>query len=96
MALRAQLLQAGQRDREPGSWKVDDLISRYLEHAAEQGVEQRTRRRYQGIAANWISPVVGTKLARRLEAAELDRCFVQMRVAGQSTSSMNCTRSSGS
>ncbi len=89
VALRAQLLQAGQTDREASSWKVDNLISHYLENAAEQGMEQRTRRRYQGIAANWISPVVGTKLARRLEAADVDRCFVQMRVAGQSTSSMN-------
>ncbi|MCU1491294.1 MAG: integrase family protein [Acidimicrobiaceae bacterium] len=87
--LREQLQQAGPQDRDTTRWTVEDLIHHYLEHAEEQGKALRTRRRYADVAKNWVAPVIGCKLARRVTPEEIDRCFARMRKAGQSAGSMN-------
>lgn len=89
MVLRNQLLQATSQDRDATRWSLDELIRHYLEQAEEQGQELRTQRRYASIAKNWISPVIGSKPARRVTPEDIDRCFVYMRKAGRSAGTMN-------
>lgn len=57
-------------------------------HLEDQGRERRTLIRYEGIAKNWVAPVIGEKLARQVRPADLDRCFAVMRRSGQSAPSM--------
>jgi integrase len=70
-------------------WTLDDLITHYLAYLEGQGRELCTRIRYEGVAKLWISPAIGSKAARRISADDIDRCFAEMRRAGQSASSMN-------
>jgi integrase len=90
--LRGQLLNAVPQDRDASLWTLDEMLDRYLEFQKDQGKELRTRARYISAQKNWISPVIGMKQARRVTAADIDRCFVRMRKAGQSASSMNQTK----
>lgn len=87
--LREQLRQAAPQDRDATQWSLDDLSCHYLEYAEDQGKELRTRMRYASVAKNWITPVIGTRPARRVTPTDIDRCFVRMRKAGQSAASMN-------
>jgi integrase len=87
--LREQLKQAGPRDRDATGWVLDDLLDHYVVYLEDQGNELRTRDRYISAKKNWISPVIGSKLARRVTADDVDHCFARMRKAGQSASSMN-------
>jgi integrase len=87
--LREQLKQAGPPDRDATGWVLDDLLDHYLVYLEDQGKELRTRDRYLSAKKNWISPVIGNKVARRLTADDVDHCFARMRKAGQSASSMN-------
>ena len=87
--LREQLLNSTPRDRDATRWTLDDLVRNYLSYLENQGRERRTLARYEGVAKVWLSPIIGTKTARRLTADEIDRCFARMRKAGQSSSSMN-------
>jgi len=87
--LREQLSSAAPGDRDATRWTVDDLLGRYLTYLENQGKERRTLTRYRSVAKVWISPAIGNKLARRLTADDVDRCFFRMRKGGQSGSSMN-------
>ena len=73
------------KDHDATRWSVEDLIRHYLSYLEEQGKELRTRRPYESVAKNWVLPEIGTKPARRLSPDDVDRCFVRMREAGQST-----------
>lgn len=87
--LREQLQQAVPQDQDATRWTLDDLLDRYVAFLEDQGREVRTRLRYADAKKNWISPVIGSKPARRVSADDIDHCFGRMRKAGQSTSSMN-------
>jgi integrase len=87
--LREQLRRATPQDQDATRWTVEDLVTHYLAYLEEQGREERTIRRYESAAKNWVFPAIGAKLARRLSPDEVDRCFSRMRHAGQSASSMN-------
>jgi hypothetical protein len=87
--LREELRQAVPQDRDSSRWSLDDLLERYLAFLDDQGKDLRTRNRYASAMKNWISPTIGSKLARRLTADDIDRCFARMRKAGQSSRSMN-------
>ncbi len=87
--LREQLRRATPQDRDASRWSLADLLDQYLGYLENQGREQRTRTRYESVAKVWVAPTIGSKPARRVTADEIDCCFVRMRTAGQSSSSMN-------
>lgn len=87
--LRSQLAATAPQDRDATRWSLSELIEHYLVHLEQQGRELRTRVRYAGLAKNWVDPVIGPKLARRVNAEDVDRCFALMRKSGQSAGSMN-------
>lgn len=86
--LREELLQAAPPDDDASRWTVKDLLEHYLSFLGDQGRERRTLIRYEGIAKNWLAPVIGEKKVRQVRPADLDRCFAVMRRGGQSGPSM--------
>lgn len=86
--LRDELLHAVPSDEDATRWRVNDLLGHYLRFLEEQGRERRTPIRYQGIAKNWVAPVIGNTKIRQVRPADLDRCFILMRRGGQSGPSM--------
>lgn len=87
--LRDELQRAAPQDRDASRWSLDELLDSYLVYLENQGREVRTLARYADVKKNWLSPAIGAKSARRAYADDIDRCFVRMRKAGQSASSMN-------
>lgn len=87
--LREELRQASPPDEDATRWRMNDLLEHYLAFLDTQGRERRTLIRYEGLARNWVAPVIGDKLARQVRPADLDRCLSVMRRGGQSAPSMS-------